>query len=96
MAGLAPSTTPNALIQLLTGGPGKVTTGGDVAGGGFGLVGLAEGMAVALALNLLSVTTVLPTDDRRWKHHQRDRAVSTPLDLGERKDVGGELVRSRH
>ena len=40
------------LVSVDVGGPGKTTTGGGFFGGGFGLVGAAEGMAIATVLNV--------------------------------------------
>lgn len=42
-------------------GPGRFTTGGGFAGGGFGLVGAAEGMAIAGLLNALTTRTKVIT-----------------------------------
>ena len=38
-------------------GPGRFKTGGGFVGGGFGLVGAAEGMAIASVLNALTTRT---------------------------------------
>jgi hypothetical protein len=43
------------------GGPGLVRTGGGFVGGGFGLQGAAEGMAIAAVLNALTTRTSIKT-----------------------------------
>jgi Short C-terminal domain len=43
------------------GGPGLVRTGGGYVGGGFGLQGAAEGMAIAAVLNALTTRTSIKT-----------------------------------
>ena len=42
-------------------GPGRVTTGGGVIGGGFGITGALEGMALAAILNTLTTRTQIHT-----------------------------------
>ena len=42
-------------------GPGKVTKGGGFFGGGFGLIGAAEGMAIAGLLNAMTKKTTILT-----------------------------------
>jgi len=49
------------ILELLIGGPGAVTTGGSFIGGGFGVAGALEGIAVATVLNLLTTRTRLFT-----------------------------------
>jgi len=46
---------------LRVGGPGAVTSGGGFVGGGFGLEGAAEGMAIAGLLNSLTTRTTVTT-----------------------------------
>jgi hypothetical protein len=48
-------------VALEFSGPGRVTTGGGVWGGGFGLKGAAEGMIVASVLNALTTRTKIHT-----------------------------------
>ncbi len=43
------------------GGPGLVSTGGGFVGGGFGVQGAAEGMAIAAVLNALTTRTSIKT-----------------------------------
>lgn len=47
------------VVQLA--GPGKVTTGGGFVGGGFGVKGALEGMAIASVLNALTTRTNILT-----------------------------------
>jgi hypothetical protein len=47
--------------RIDVGGPGEVTTGGGFVGGGFGVQGAAEGMAIATILNSLSTRTTVET-----------------------------------
>jgi hypothetical protein len=49
------------ILTLEVDGPGAVTTGGGFAGGGFGIVGALEGMAVAGILNALTTKTSITT-----------------------------------
>ena len=42
------------IVALDFDGPGKVTMGGGFIGGGFGLLGAVEGMAIVLVLNSLT------------------------------------------
>ena len=42
------------VVDLTIGGPGSVTTGGGFIGGGFGVEGALEGMAIGAILNLLT------------------------------------------
>lgn len=49
------------LAELNISGPGSVTTGGGFIGGGFGVDGALEGMAVATVLNLLTSKTKVQT-----------------------------------
>jgi hypothetical protein len=58
-------------------GPGKWQKGGRFFGGGFGVVGAAEGMLIAAALNSLTTKTGVTTvvhleagaDMSTWWHH---------------------------
>lgn len=43
------------------GGPGLVRSGGGFAGGGFGVTGAVEGMAIATVLNVLTTQTTIKT-----------------------------------
>lgn len=56
------------VVALQVDGPGAVTTGGGFMGGGFGVKGALEGMAMAAILNKLttktSVTTIIEIQDR--------------------------------
>lgn len=53
---------PYSLIEAVDiGGPGLVRTGGGFSGGGFGLVGAAEGIAIAGFLNALTTRTKIKT-----------------------------------
>ena len=45
------------LVELTVAGPGTVTTGGGFVGGGFGVEGALEGMAVASILNAVTTKT---------------------------------------
>ena len=64
-----PSRQPEVLAQVAyseiedveIGGPGLVRTGGGFVGGGFGLQGAAEGMAIATVLNALTTRTSIKT-----------------------------------
>lgn len=49
------------LAELAITGPGKVTTGGGFVGGGFGVEGALEGIALAAVLNALSTRTKINT-----------------------------------
>lgn len=49
------------LAELNISGPGSVTSGGGFIGGGFGVDGALEGMAVATVLNLLTTKTKVHT-----------------------------------
>jgi hypothetical protein len=49
------------VYEIEIGGPGVVTTGGGFIGGGFGLEGAAEGMAIASVLNALTTRTSIQT-----------------------------------
>lgn len=49
------------LADLIVAGPGAVTTGGGFIGGGFGVEGALEGMAIATVLNALSTKTKVHT-----------------------------------
>jgi hypothetical protein len=46
---------------LEIGGPGEVRSGGGFVGGGFGVAGVAGGMLLASALNMLTTTTRIST-----------------------------------
>jgi hypothetical protein len=53
---------PYAEVRALEiGGPGLVQRGGGVVGGGFGLVGVAEGLLIAKLMNSLTTRTVIVT-----------------------------------
>lgn len=55
-------TIPYVEIKSITiGGPGSVTTGGGFIGGGFGVEGALEGMAIALVLNALTTRAKIHT-----------------------------------
>lgn len=49
------------LAELAIAGPGSVTSGGGFIGGGFGIEGALEGMAIATVLNVLSAKTKIHT-----------------------------------
>ena len=49
------------LAELAIAGPGSVTSGGGFIGGGFGVEGALEGMAIATVLNVLSTKTKVHT-----------------------------------
>lgn len=49
------------LAELNISGPGSVTTGGGFVGGGFGVEGALQGMAIATVLNLISTRTKIHT-----------------------------------
>lgn len=49
------------LIDVTISGPGQVTTGGGFIGGGFGVSGALEGMAIASILNGLTTRTKIHT-----------------------------------
>ncbi len=49
------------LVDISISGPGKVTTGGGFVGGGFGVSGALEGIAVATILNVLTTKTKIHT-----------------------------------
>ncbi|MEJ5128189.1 hypothetical protein WH367_19270 [Comamonas sp. MYb21] len=49
------------LAELNISGPGSVTTGGGFVGGGFGVEGALQGMAIAAVLNLISTRTKIHT-----------------------------------
>lgn len=49
------------VVALNLGGPGAVTTGGGFVGGGFGVRGALEGMAIASALNKITTKTKIRT-----------------------------------
>lgn len=51
----------SAVARLNISGPGKVTTNMGVSGGGFGVEGALEGMAVATAINTLTTNTSVKT-----------------------------------
>ncbi len=57
---LARSSYSSAVALDFT-GPGRQTTGGRIYGGGFGLIGAAEGMIVAAVLNSLARKTTIHT-----------------------------------
>lgn len=83
-------------LTLEISGPGKVTSGGGFAGGGFGLVGAAEGMAIAGILNALTtkstIVTLITVADRAHEgffvHTQ-----TTPEDV--RRTLSSAFVRIR-
>jgi hypothetical protein len=64
-----PSRRTNALVEVPyrdvevvdIGGPGLVKSGGGFVGGGFGMTGAVEGMAVAAVLNALTTKTTIRT-----------------------------------
>jgi hypothetical protein len=62
------------------GGPGAVRKGGGFVGGGFGLTGAAEGMAIAGVLNALTtrttITTVLRVQARAAEMFLLDNAIA--------------------
>ncbi len=45
------------ILECAIGGPGTVTTGGGFIGGGFGVAGALEGIAISSVLNLLTTRT---------------------------------------
>ncbi|MGC3962356.1 MAG: hypothetical protein QM803_03260 [Rhodocyclaceae bacterium] len=49
------------LASIDISGPGAITTGGGFRGGGFGIEGALEGMAIATVLNALSTKTKIHT-----------------------------------
>jgi hypothetical protein len=49
------------VVELAIMGPGSVTTGGGFIGGGFGIEGALEGMAIGTILNLLTTRTKIHT-----------------------------------
>lgn len=49
------------LVEIQIGGPGSVTSGGGYIGGGFGVAGALEGIAVASILNSLTSRTKIHT-----------------------------------
>ena len=71
-SGVALEIPATALRAVEFSGPGKVTQGGRFFGGGFGLVGAAEGLVVASVLNRLT---------RRTSIHTLIRCEATDLEL---------------
>lgn len=67
--GVFPCQHTDALVQIPyrdvevvdIGGPGLVKSGGDFVGGGFGVAGAVEGMAIATVLNALTTQTKIKT-----------------------------------
>lgn len=49
------------IVDIVINGPGSITTGGGFIGGGFGVEGALEGMAVGLILNRLTSRTKIHT-----------------------------------
>jgi hypothetical protein len=49
------------IVDVSISGPGNITTGGGFIGGGFGVGGALQGMAVATVLNLLTTQTKIHT-----------------------------------
>jgi hypothetical protein len=72
-------------IALEFSGPGRVTRGGGFIGGGFGITGAAEGMAIASVLNSITTKTEIRSLIR-WKARTMEAFfftdTATPGDLG--------------
>ena len=62
-----------SLLDIAITGPGRVTSGGGYIGGGFGVAGFAEGVAMASVLNAITskseVVTVLQLLGSGWELH---------------------------
>ena len=71
-------------IAIEFSGPGKITKGGGFIGGGFGLKGAAEGMAIAAVLNSITTTSEIRSVIR-WEAQTMEAffftSTATPGDL---------------
>jgi hypothetical protein len=78
-------------------GPGKVTSGGGFMGGGFGLVGAVEGMAIASFLNKITTSTRIVTVIVVGDHEHEGFFVNTTLTPEQlRRHLSPVFVRLRN